>query len=184
MLFGLRTLVATFLIALALGMGIGSKLVHDYEAGQRAIAESEASRKLWRSQIANLAEMESAERRLEEVTNRYRKSLEKARAQIPHSPVVHVSPTDGNPDRAACSGDPLLGISAVRLLSDAVQGTVADPAIGRHAEGETASALAVSGLIDHGLQVIFQYHDLAARHDALVDWVEKAVENQRKRIAE
>lgn len=69
-------------------------------------------------------------------------------------------------------------VSTVRLLNDARAGTTPDAATLNDAEGQAASGLALSELLENDLEVVSQYHDLSARHNALVDYVEAQIKKQ------
>lgn len=69
-------------------------------------------------------------------------------------------------------------VSTVRLLNDARAGTAPDASTLNDAEGQAASGLTLSELLENDLEVVSQYHDLSARHNALVDYVEAQIKKQ------
>jgi hypothetical protein len=83
------------------------------------------------------------------------------------------------PEPVVCP-DPVLDVGTVRLLNAAREGAAVDAAGSSDAALETPSAVGVGKLVDNDLDVVKLYHDLAARHDALVDAVEKKLQDQAK----
>ena len=79
--------------------------------------------------------------------------------------------------RPVCS-DAGLDVGTVRLLNAARAGTAPDATGFGDAEGKAPSGLALPELLDNDLEVIILYHELSARHDALVDYVEGVVKKQ------
>lgn len=80
--------------------------------------------------------------------------------------------------------DPILEPAVVRLLNAAREGRSADPAPGGDAEVEASAPVAVSDLIQNDLSVVGEYHSLAKRHDALVDWVTDLVAKHNTKITQ
>lgn len=66
----------------------------------------------------------------------------------------------------------------VRLLNAARDPAAALPTGNPDAESQAASQVTQSDLIDNDIEVVGLYHELAERHDALVDWVQTQVEKQ------
>lgn len=73
-----------------------------------------------------------------------------------------------------------LDVGTVRLLDAARAGTPPDPSGLGDDESKAPSAVGAAAFIDNDLQVIELYHDLATRHDALVDYVESIINKQAK----
>jgi len=71
-----------------------------------------------------------------------------------------------------------LDVGTVRMLNDARAGRTPDSTAGSDAESKAPSGLAPSQFIENDLQIVEQYHDLATRHDALVDWVNSVLMKQ------
>jgi hypothetical protein len=71
-----------------------------------------------------------------------------------------------------------LDVGTVRLLNAARAGTSPDATGFGDAEGKAPSGLALPELLDNDLEVIVLYHELSARHDALVDYVEGVIKKQ------
>lgn len=69
-------------------------------------------------------------------------------------------------------------VTTVRLLNSARANATLDPAILSDAEGQAPSGLALSELLENDLEIVSQYHDLSARHNALVDYVEAQIKKQ------
>lgn len=69
--------------------------------------------------------------------------------------------------------------ASVRLLNAARESQPDDRAAGSSdAEGQIPAPVAVSALIDNDLEVVGLYHELAKRHDTLVEYVEKLIAEQ------
>lgn len=73
---------------------------------------------------------------------------------------------------------PVLDVGTVRLLNDAREGAASDPAIFSDGASQAPSDVGQAELIDNDLQVIGLYHELAIKHDALVDYVESLINKQ------
>jgi hypothetical protein len=76
------------------------------------------------------------------------------------------------------AADYRLDVGTVRLLNAARQGAGVESAGGSDEALDAPSGVGVDALIQNDLAVVKQYHDLATRHDALVDWVEQKVREQ------
>ena len=73
-----------------------------------------------------------------------------------------------------------LDVGTVRLLNSARAGTAPDTTGLGDGESETPSEIGEAEFIDNDLQVVQMYHELATKHNALVDWVETQVKKQAK----
>ncbi|WKZ86368.1 hypothetical protein N5B55_05280 [Ralstonia pickettii] len=69
-------------------------------------------------------------------------------------------------------------VGTVRLLNAAREGVAVDAAAVSDGESEAPADLAVAEFVDNDLEVVRLYHELAARHDALVDAVQKKLNEQ------
>ena len=131
------------------------------------------------------AKVELTEHQIDLRSSNYGKEIRKnVRATQPRQATVripeHVNPPtavpDGfNPPQQAvvdCPPD-TLSVGAVRLLNDASAGRQPDPSRYGDAKGQAPSDVGLRELSEHLNTVIAQYLELAARHDALVDWVDR-----------
>lgn len=80
-----------------------------------------------------------------------------------------------------CTGD-FLSRGQLWMLNSARAGTLDSSAIPGDAEGKAPSSVAVTEFIDNDLEVVGIYHELAKRHDALVDYVNGLMKAQRERL--
>jgi hypothetical protein len=71
-----------------------------------------------------------------------------------------------------------LDVGTVGMLNSARAGSSIDPASVSDAASQAPSSVGVEAFIDNDLQVIEMYHDLATRHDALVDYVNSLLKKQ------
>lgn len=72
-------------------------------------------------------------------------------------------------------------VGTVRLLNDAragQAGAAVDPTAGSDAASQAPSGVGIPALIDNDLEIVKQYHELAERHDALVDSVEQELKRR------
>lgn len=83
-------------------------------------------------------------------------------------------------NETACPSNPLLSVGLVRLLNDARSGSVVESAERADAAEQTASDVTVSDFAENDVEVTRLYHELAGRHDKLVDWVEAEILKQQK----
>lgn len=79
--------------------------------------------------------------------------------------------------RPVCPGVGL-DVGTVQLLNAARAGTDPVATSFGHAEGQAPSGIGLPELLDNDLEVITLYHELSARHDALVDYVEGIIKKQ------
>ncbi|MCL2874794.1 MAG: hypothetical protein FWF12_00570 [Betaproteobacteria bacterium] len=79
--------------------------------------------------------------------------------------------------RLACRDDGI-DIGTVRLLNSARSGFPISPASFGDGASEAPSGIGLPELLDNDLEIVQLYHELAIRHDALVDYVEQLIERQ------
>lgn len=72
----------------------------------------------------------------------------------------------------------VLDVGTLGLLNAAREGTAVEPTGGSDEALNAPSAVGVKKLVDNDLEIVKQYHELATRHDALVDAVEKKLKEQ------
>lgn len=73
-----------------------------------------------------------------------------------------------------------IDLESLRLLNDARKGRPLVPTGRSNEEKPGASTVAVDDLVQNDLEVVRMYHDLAKRHDELVDAVEKKLHEQTR----
>lgn len=75
----------------------------------------------------------------------------------------------------ACAGDGSayrFDIGTIRLLNAARANVpAADPTSDDDGEGRTTSTIGIEAFVANDLEIILKYHELAARHNALVDYI-------------
>lgn len=79
--------------------------------------------------------------------------------------------------RIACP-DSLFDVGTVRLLNSARSNTAIDATAINNVESEGASGLTLPELLENDLEIVSLYHELAARHNALVDYVTEQIQKQ------
>lgn len=79
--------------------------------------------------------------------------------------------------RVDCSGIDI-DVGVVQLLNAARAGTDPGATSYGNAEGKASSGLTLPELLDNDLEVVGLYHELSARHNALVDYVESIIKAQ------
>lgn len=83
-----------------------------------------------------------------------------------------------NDDHKICSLNWYLDIDTVRLLDSARTKTFDSAAPVSDGKGSAASNITTAQFLDNDLQVVKLYHELATRHDALVDFVNELMNQQ------
>ena len=86
---------------------------------------------------------------------------------------------DQNPTDCA---NPVLSVGTVRMLNAARANEPFDTDALGNAESKAPSEVEVADIIDSDIEVVGMYHDLAERHNALVDWVEQEIQKHNRRI--
>lgn len=106
------------------------------------------------------------------------------RVEVPQAcaPTGAPESPDGHRAPRVLAADDALPIGLVRLLNAARGGAADRPAIGSDAEGQAPSDVAVQDFIDNDFDIVAEYHGLAKRHDALVEFVAGIQRNQRARL--
>ena len=169
----LRTVFATFGIALALGFGSGLYVAGKFEkAGQVQVAQEEK-----KESAQAVVKVIESDRKLDaaiQKTNTAATTIKKAVAarvqkqeQTPHEVQIQS-------DTSAAFVCPAyrLDVGTVRLLNAARQGADLDSVAGSDEALAAPSGVGVAKLLDNDLEVVRMYHELAKRHDELVDEVE------------
>jgi hypothetical protein len=118
-------------------------------------------------------------------TDKYVKEIRRAKPIKPalepvaavHIPASLSAPveTPVAPSAVDCA-DPVLTVGAVRLLNDALAGRSPDPAGYSNAKDQAPSDVGLQEVSEHLVKVAGQYHQLGARHDALVTWTSSQYE--------
>lgn len=163
---------AVVLVALLLGSFVGNqftqKKVSALALKQAQQQIKDAAKALQRAVELN-EQLEATVARSDASVTQIQKVLAQRPALVPViKEVSHVS----DPNQSAC---PAYELSAghVGLLNTARQGLSLDTFLGGDEAFATASGLGVEVLVDNDLEVVKLYHDLATRHDQLVDEVEE-----------
>lgn len=87
---------------------------------------------------------------------------------------------DDKPSQNHCNAnDAFLDPDIVFLLNSARIGVVGATS-GSDGESKATSGIGIPAFIDNDLEVVGMYHELAERHNALVDWVSEEVEKRTK----
>lgn len=81
-----------------------------------------------------------------------------------------------------CEPDPHLSVGAVGLLNSARVGAVDQSAALSDEARAAASVTRLSSLVRSDIEMAGAYNELAARHNALVDYVEDLMESQARRL--
>lgn len=187
----IRNAVIVALLSSVVGFGAGYYTKHKF-----ALAEIHEAVTEQRKEDAHaLADMQAKEAALQAQLDEERARIETIQREIkPHViyRTVHAKPqkptpgTEGLGDPApeqdcpavADGGTAFLDVATVRLLDDARAGAADAPAWG-DAEVEAAADVSVTEFVQNDLEVVGMYHDLATRHDALVEWVEGLLKKQK-----
>jgi len=94
----------------------------------------------------------------------------------PEQPVV------AQPEARLLASDDVLPVGLVRLLNDARSGTFDPSTLPSDGEGKAPSAVEAQDFIESDFDVVAEYHELAKKHDELVEYVEKLQREQRARL--
>lgn len=87
---------------------------------------------------------------------------------------------DTKPQARCDAADAVLDWNTVFLLNAARASVTDGSSSGSDGKGETLTEIGVTQFIDNDLEVVDLYHELATRHDALVDWVEAEVKKRNQ----
>lgn len=105
------------------------------------------------------------------ITNQQERTANEQFAQESFHQAEHATPA------AVCPAF-VFDVGTVRLLNAARQGTAVEPTGGSDEALNAASGIGISKLVDNDLDIVRMYHELALRHDALVDAVELKLKEQ------
>lgn len=169
---GLKNVLLAAAIALLLGVGTGYKIRGYYEASLRVESAQEARQETAEGIQESIETSRAIEDQADAVKAQVTVVRKIVRERLATKEQAHVQTA---PD-IHCSGR--LDVGTVRLLDAARQGIAPDTAGLGDAESQAPSHVGLPELIDNDLQVVELYHDLATRHDALVDWVETLLKKQ------
>lgn len=187
----IQTFLLVIVIALATGFGGGywtkSKFVQADQAAaaKQAIVETKESAK--EARVVD-QKVDAGVQKIEARTETLVKEMKNVRKPIvKRKPVVGTAnvriPAAASPavpeaqvaSTAVDCADPVLSVGSVRVLNDALAGKDADPAWYGDAESEAPTDVGLSEVSTQLIKVAAEYHELALRHDQLVDWVDKNV---------
>lgn len=184
MLSSLRNVILALLVGLLVG-GFGGY----YTKGK--FTEADVVRRtveLRKADVVAVDQMQMAEKRLQENISSSEENVQKIRKEIKrHVPFVQTPTAKPEVDagagkvvdlREAGCPERTLSVGVAGMLNAARAGRSFDPAAWSNAESEAPSGITDQDFIDNDLEVVGQYHDLAKRHDALVDWVSQTVLKQ------
>lgn len=176
------------LLALALGLLVGlfggyyikSKFVQA-DVVERVVEQRKDDAKA-------VTDMQKVESSLQKEVESSRSNVATIRKEIQYREIyvpVPKEPTDPaeepNPSALGC-GERVLSLAVSGMLNAARADQPYDPAAWGDGKGEAPSGVTDQELIDNDLEVVGMYHDLAKRHNALVDWVSQEVEKQNGKI--
>lgn len=93
-----------------------------------------------------------------------------------HEKTIAINPSNGITAPSVCAWS--IDVGTVRLLNSSRSGDPVDASRIGDAESQASSGVSASDFIDNDLQIVELYHELAIRHDSLVDYVEALVKKQ------
>ncbi|PLC44588.1 hypothetical protein C0Q88_07870 [Ralstonia pickettii] len=168
-------LIAGLLVGGAAGYYTKGQFEMAKEATQLRADKKESARGVIASTAANHALEQKVDASDKAVT-----AVQKAVAKQLAKPVKR---KDAHEESAQCvlpAGDAALPftVGTVRLLNAAREGVAVDAAAVVDGESQAPADLAVAEFVDNDLEVVRLYHELAAKHDALVEAVEKKLKEQ------
>ena len=103
------------------------------------------------------------------------KEIQNASAQ---APTVHSNAISDHDAAVAGGNGCTLDVGTVGLLNAARTGSTSDAAAIDNDQSQAPSGIDLAAIIDNDLEVVGLYHELATRHDALVDYVTALVNQQ------
>lgn len=191
-----RTTFVAALIGVLIGIAVGFYVKHKFALAElhEAIAEqrkedAHAVANMQAKEAALQAQLDEARTTIETIQREVQPRVIYRPARSPKGGNVGIS-VPGNEQHGgvpapSCEGiadgvDSFLDAGTVRLLNDARAGSLGSPS-GVDAEGEAAAEVSIYSFVQNDLEVVGMYHDLAIRHDALVEWVEGLIEKQQKK---
>lgn len=191
-LLNIKTVVLAALLGLAVG-GVGGayvtyKLVHGNEA-EEVVEQLQDVRKDDANAVADSqAKSQAVQDELTKIDEFSEDFQQEARKQIEQQP----RPDTARPDAPfVVEGSGLrlpyqheyLSYGLVCVLNAARDNRKADcPAAGSYEASRTVTEATFAAFVANDLQVVRMYHELAARHDALVEYVLELQADQRKRL--
>ncbi|TSP13970.1 hypothetical protein [Cupriavidus campinensis] len=182
----MKNLLLVALASLLIGAA-GGWAIHGWYVGAGETAQAkEAVQSTAVAIVESNDASQATEKKVEEVTAPVKAARTAIQQHLKQRRVIAAAEPQEKAHEAVCQptgpivvGDVpvVLDQRTVRLL-DAARGGVAEPAPGSDGAGKAPSDVAVEEFIDNDGQVVEQYKDLAARHDALVDWAERELRKQ------
>lgn len=169
-------LVAGLLIGSAAGYYTKGQFVKAGEVGELRAEKKEDAKTV----VESAADNHALEGRIE-TKNQTVTTIQKAVAQQLSKPAPAKEAIHDTPLQCTLpAGTAVLPftVGTVRLLNFAREGTAVDATAVLDGEGQAPADLEVAEFVDNDLEVVRLYHELAARHDALVEAVEKKLKEQ------
>lgn len=166
--------VATFIAAIALAFAAGAWTGYQFKSGRDAEAEVKKAEVVARE--SQIAFNESAVKSIAiEVKNDAAAANTKVITKLVTQRIKEKS------NETSCSvADWSLDHGTVSLLNAARANVPADTAAISDAKSKAPSGVGAVEFVENDLEVTRLYHDLAARHDALVDYVQSKTDTQAK----
>lgn len=184
-LLNLKNLLLTALLGLAAGFCSGYYTKAKFQEADRVqVAEqviSQAAKDIVIAQEINEAIVKTVTKTVAN-SSEIRKAAAKHLAQsqpIEEKAIAEQTPQNAGTWIKTCP-DRTLDIFTVGLLNDARTNAPFGSSSGGYAESQTTSGVTFADFVDNDLEVVQQYHELATRHDALVDYVSGLIRNQAK----
>lgn len=168
----LRNIALAVALSLSLGFCTGYATKAKFVKADQFESVTEAQHQTAKDIEQSLETSSAVEKQVTDSTNKI--------AVIRKRVAAHVQPPETSNEahlRQDCR-DVGLDVGTVQLLNAARAGTEAGSTSFGNAEGKTPSGLAMPELLDNDLEVVTLYHELSARHNALVDYVESIIKRQ------
>jgi len=190
-MFGIiRSTLLAFAIGCVIGFSSGFYVKHQFALAKLNGVITE-QRKEDAHAVANMrakeatlqAQLDETRARIESIQKEVKPNVIYRKPAVA-KPVATVVPSATSaPDIPVCpdvadGADYFLDIDTVRMLDTARAGPTG-PASWLDAEGEAAADISLTDFIYNDLEVVGMYHDLALRHDSLVDWVDDLINKQK-----
>lgn len=164
----IKNIIVAVALSFLTGIGVGF-----YVKGEFAEADQVDQALDARHETAeNVVESHEADKKLDAGVAKSNAEVQKIRT------IVKTRIVKEKANETACSNS--LDVGTVSLLNSARNGTPVDSAGVSDESGQAASGLTLSELLDNDLEIVQLYHELAKKHDTLVDFVESIMKKQAK----
>lgn len=173
MLSEIRNAAIALLIGLIVGVYVGGKL----RDADQVSAAAEAQRQTAKGIAQSIEKSNAVDVAIDKSNHNVETVRKMVSNRITHQE-THNETASTEAPRSADRCEWRLDVGTVRLLDSAREGTEPDAAGLGDAESKAPSQVGAAEFVDNDLQIVELYHELAKRHDALVEYVQSLLNKQ------